>query len=107
MPVTNPRRIFWTHDGERVDGSTVALDGLAYQLYADGEVVASFPGALNAEGQFEQLFADLAWTPTPGAVHRLELTAIETATGLESAPSHSVEAVFVGKPNSPAGFGAD
>lgn len=102
----NPTRLRWTHSGLREDGSAVDLSGLAYNLYADSAPVASFPGTLNPDGSYEQLFADLGWQPEPGRVHTLTLRALEIESGLESVDSMAVEVQFVGRPTPPAAFEA-
>lgn len=106
MARLNPTRITWQHSGQREDGTTVDLAGLAYNLYANGEAVASFPGALNADGSFEMLFADTGWEPAPGQVHTITLRAFEIATELESADSNPIEIQFVGKPHAPGQLAA-
>lgn len=95
----NPTRFKWTHSGQRTDGSPATA--LVYRAYIDGEAIADFPGTLNPDGSYEMLFADLGWQHTPGAVHTFELTALETATGLESAPSPAQEISWVGNPRAP------
>lgn len=101
MAYENPRRIFWNAPTTNVDGSAIDYE-LAYNLYVDGAgPVASFPGTLNPNGEYEFLFADLPTFPK-NQVLTIALSAFSTANPTrESVPSTSVEVEFVGIPSAP------
>lgn len=106
MAVENPRRIFWSAPTQNTDGSPIDYD-LAYNMYVNGVVTASFPGTLNPDGTYEALFADLPAFPK-NQVLTVALSAFATSNpARESAPSTSVEVEFVGIPSAPFGLVAE
>ena len=98
-------RFTWTAPTANVDGSPISGD-LAYNLYVDGGVMASFPGTLNADGTYEVLFVDLPSFPVGEA--SFTLTAFYTSNpGAESVESGAVLVEYRQIPLAPILFGAD
>lgn len=97
----NPRRLNWTAPTENTDGTAIDYE-LNYNLLVDGQEVASFPGTLNPNGQYEMLFADLAYDFELERTYTIALTAFSVANPeRESAPSASIDIRFFKIPNPP------
>jgi hypothetical protein len=57
--VVNPRILKWRAPTQNTDGTPITYE-LGYHLYVGATPVASFPGSLSPDGNFEVLFADLS-----------------------------------------------
>jgi len=101
MAIENPTRIKWRAPTENTDGTAINYS-LAYNLYVNGAVTASFPGTLNPDGTYEFLFADLGSPLPKEQVHKIALSAFSTENpSRESAPSTEVEVTFFVIPKAP------
>lgn len=107
MPKQNPTKIRWRAPTENTDGTPITY-ALAYNLYVNDLLTASFPGTLNADGEYEFLFAELG-SPLPlEQTHTVALTAFSTANPeRESAKSAAVEVFFFKIPKAPFGLVAE
>lgn len=106
-PNTNEAKkdLRWIAPTENTDGTPIDYD-LAYNLYADGQPIASFPGTLNPEGQYTFPLADVGAMQDPGD-YNLTLTAFDTALpDRESEPSNGIVIRRVAGPFAPAAFSA-
>lgn len=107
MAIENPRRIFWRAPTENTDGTPIDYP-LAYNLYVNDVLTASFPGTLNEDGTYEFLFADLGSPLPPEQTHVVALTAFSTENpARESAKSTTAEVLFFKVPKAPFGLVAE
>lgn len=97
----NPTRIRWVAPTENIDGTPIDYQ-LAYNLYVNDALTASFPGTLNPTGEYQFLFEELA-TPLPKEqTHEIALTAFSTDNpARESEKTPAIEVIFYGIPKAP------
>ena len=102
------RNLTWTAPTENTDGTTIDY-ALTYRLYLDDVATMTFPGTLNAAGQYTFPLADVGAITEPG-LYTFELTAFPEGVDLdqeperESARSNGIQilAVAVVVPKEPA-----
>jgi hypothetical protein len=101
MAFQNPRKIRWNAPTENIDNTPIDY-ALAYNLYVDGALYASFPGTLNANGEYEFEFGGLT-TPFPrNTPIALTLSAFSTEHPEREGPqSEAVMVEVVGIPKAP------